>query len=163
MKIMVPLDGSELAESVLPCVEDLARRLSAEVHFVQVVSLDASLLVAASAGRSYTARLLALELRAEAEKATARPSSLAAEWTSRGIDARWEVVRGDPARCIIACASRCGADLIAMSTHGRSGVARLLLGSVAERVVRDAQLPVLLFGPTVASVSARSVASHAVA
>ena len=162
MRILVPLDGSELAESVLPCVEDLARRLSAQVHFVQVVSLDASLLVAASAGRSYTARLLASELRAETGEASAHLSRLAETWTARGFETDWEVVYGEPVRCIIACAGRRGADLIAMSTHGRSGVIRLLFGSVAERVVRDSHLPVLLFRPTVASVSALSVASRAV-
>ncbi len=163
MRIVVPLDGSTLAESVLPCVEDLARRLSAEVRFVQVVSLDAPLIVAASAGRSYTPRLLALELKAETAKVGEYLSHLAEEWASRGTTARWEVLHGDPARCIVEYAAHCDADLIAMSTHGRSGVARIILGSVAERVVREARVPVLLFRPSALPSPGRPRAVPAVA
>ena len=69
--------------------------------------------------------------------------------------ARGEVRRGEPAAEIAAAARDAGADLIAMTTHGRSGLGRLLFGSVAESVLRRAEIPVFLMRLTAAQVAER--------
>jgi nucleotide-binding universal stress UspA family protein len=81
---------------------------------------------------------------------------LAAELRGRGIDATWEVRRGVAATAILAAAKSFRADLIAMSTHGRRGFGRLLFGSVAEQVLRHADVPVFLMRQTEAEVAARA-------
>ncbi len=148
-RILVPLDGSDLAEDVLPCIESLVRRLSARIHFVVVVPVGPPLFVAASAGRDFSNRLLVAELRAAARAVSPQLSRLVEECRARGVEASGEVVYGEAARCIVRSAQRHGVGLIAMSSRGRVGVGRLLLGSVAERVVREAGVPVLLVGPRV--------------
>lgn len=152
--ILVPLDGSELAECVLPHVEDLASSLKAKVWFIQVV--DRSPVVTASAtGDVYVLnpKVIAETAERESADAQARFSSLINTWQAKGIDATWEIVdqltSGSPGRSIIEFASSHDIDLIAMATHGRSGLSRMVFGSVAEEVVRDdSGIPVLLVRPT---------------
>jgi len=81
---------------------------------------------------------------------------IAAELRGRGIDATWEVGRGTAATAILDAGKAFGADVIAMGTHGRSGLGRLLFGSVAEQVLRHGSVPVLLIRQTEAQVAARS-------
>jgi nucleotide-binding universal stress UspA family protein len=73
----------------------------------------------------------------------ARLSKIADRLIERGLSAATGVAYGEPAESIVTSARECGADLIVMSTHGRSGVPHLVLGSVAERVIRSAHCPVL--------------------
>ncbi len=144
-RILVPLDGSELAEGVLPWVEDLARRLPTEVHFLQVVGLPADLQLVDLGGQAIVdTGLLEEELDAQAKEAEDYLRRLATAWQSRGIETRWHMVRGPAAISIIEFARSSDADLIAMSTHGRSGLGRLVFGSVADQVLREAGTPVLL-------------------
>jgi len=147
-RILVTLDGSELAQDVLPHVEDLARRLPAEVCFVRAVELNPSALAmdAGTAGMA-GAELMYEELEAETQAAKVRLSLLASDWQTKGITATWEVVRGEAAESIVELAHSRGTDMIAMSTHGRSGLSRLIFGSVAAKVVREAGLPVLVITP----------------
>jgi nucleotide-binding universal stress UspA family protein len=87
----------------------------------------------------------------DAEEYLAR---LAAGLQARGIDVTWKVRSGHVADAIASTARATGADVIAMSTHGRSGLGRLLFGSVAEQVLRQADVPVLLLRQTEAPVTA---------
>jgi nucleotide-binding universal stress UspA family protein len=73
---------------------------------------------------------------------------LAAMMRGRGVDASWAVRRGRPDKEILAAAGDTAADLIAMSTHGRNGLGRLLFGSVAEQVLRHADVPVFMMRET---------------
>lgn len=147
-RIVVPLDGSEVAEAVLPWVRDLALGLHAKVHFVQVVDLKTELLASEVGAR--TARdpsAVATQLEKDTKAAEDYLSGLATAWQAEDIEAKWEVVRGSPATSIIDFAHAHEADIIAMSTHGRSGLGRLLFGSVADQVLREAGTPVLLVKP----------------
>jgi nucleotide-binding universal stress UspA family protein len=151
-RILVTLDGSDLAESVLPQVEDLARQLPAEVHFFRAVELHPSALAmeAGSEGMSGAEpmyELMYVELEAETKAAKASLARLTSEWQAKGIAATWEVVRGEAAPSIVETAHSRGADLLAMSTHGRSGLNRLIFGSVVEQVVREVGLPVMVISP----------------
>jgi nucleotide-binding universal stress UspA family protein len=145
--ILVPLDGSELAEGVLPYAKDLGSRLHAKVHFLQVFEGEMPEL-----WESGSAGMVALEAAAEQterKEITAGNylSQLVSSWRAEGIDAESTVVKGAPAVKIIETARSLGVDLIAMSTHGRSGLGRLVSGSVADEVVREAGIAVLLVTP----------------
>ncbi len=145
--ILVPLDGSELGEGVLPYAKDLGSRLHAKVHFLQVFEWEMpDFWEARSDGRA--ALESASEQTEREEKAGDNYlSQLVSNWRAEGIDAECTVVQGAPAVKIIETAHSLGVDLIAMSTHGRSGISRLVSGSVADEVVREAGIPVLLVKP----------------
>ncbi len=147
-RILVPLDGSDLAAQVLPQVEDLARRLPAEVWFLRVVELYPAVMASEPTGSDLASAVVVYEaLDAEEEEARGQLASLASEWQARGIAATWQVIRRYNAQSVVDFARSNGIDLIAMATHGRSGPDRLLFGSLAERVVLDAGLPVLVVRP----------------
>lgn len=134
-RVMVPLDGSALAESVLPYVEFLAQKLSLEVVLVRAVR------VRPPDWASYVPD--STEARIESE-ATEYLKGIASSLRSKGLQVRWELLRGTPARALIEHARLMSADMIAMTTHGRSGVARWALGSVAEALVSGSGDPVLV-------------------
>ena len=147
-RVVVPLDGSPLAEGMLRFIVDIAGPLDLEVVLLRVIKPQPPQVVE-------TSRIVVLE-DIEARMAEARDylAPLARELTTRGIRVRTEVRRGDPVEEIVAGAHETGADLIAMTTHGRSGLGRLLFGSVAEAVLRQAEIPVFLMRQTEAQVAA---------
>ena len=99
--------------------------------------------------------VLVEDVTARTEEARAYLGRLADELGSRGIRTSIDVRRGHPVREILAGAQDAGADLIAMTTHGRSGLGRLLFGSVAEAVLREAEIPVFLMRLTQKQLDAR--------
>jgi nucleotide-binding universal stress UspA family protein len=131
-RILIPLDGSALAESVLVQVRRLLARRDAELLLLQVVTLPPS--NEADAGEP---------LDHLWSRATEYLQSVAGRLSSEGIRARTRVVEGFPAREILGAAKKEHADLIAMSTHGRTGIARWVFGSVTEKVLRGSPVPVL--------------------
>ena len=152
-RVLVPLDGSELAEEVLPLVEKLAGPVDAEVTLLRVVEPISAGEAMASAGVVTPDALLGREMDAKAYVATA-----ARRMAAKGIRVKPRVSLGQPAEAILSAIGETGAELVAMTTHGRSGVARLLFGSVAEAVLRGSPVPVLLIrahAPVVAAGSAR--------
>jgi nucleotide-binding universal stress UspA family protein len=151
--ILVPLDGSALAERVLPYARLLAHTIDARLYLLRVVTdaqhdqmpLDNPTLRAEAglpsepANRDSTPSWDALRQFAE--------NSLAenvARLREDGLEATYEVRVGTPAETIVAAASECHASIIAMATHGYSGLARWALGSVADAVLHTASVPVLL-------------------
>jgi len=146
--ILVPLDGSALAEQVLPSVRMLAPILGAEVHLLHVVS-EADryhLLVDAEPGDLFaTQRERTLNswetLRQQAESYLA---PLAAQLRAAGVNTGFEIRLGSPAEVIVEVAEREQVVLIAMVTHGYSGLKRWALGSVADKVLHATDTPVFL-------------------
>jgi nucleotide-binding universal stress UspA family protein len=136
-RIIVPLDGSPLAESVLPFVEDLAVNLHASVVLQDVVVPTPEL---SAAFLPYSTSILN-ELQAGAKKYV---EGVAKRIAKRGVSVETSVGVGQPAETILDAAKRSYADLIALSTHGRSGPARWILGSVADAVIRHADRPCLV-------------------
>jgi nucleotide-binding universal stress UspA family protein len=137
--ILVPLDGSKRAEARLPHVEEMAHRFAAKVVFMQVVESDII----------FTTSYEALVLEAQAfeqrtKDATAYLTSLLVEFHKKGIEAKKFIEHGPIVETIIDLAAREGADLIAMSSHGRSGLARVFYGSVAAAVLQRVDRPLLL-------------------
>jgi nucleotide-binding universal stress UspA family protein len=140
-KIMVPLDGSQLAECVLPHVEALAKASQVqEVVFVRVLEPFRQ------AGGDYIisekeiARLDA-EYKAVAEKYL---KELVGRVRLDGISTRWTLITGGVAESLADFATQNNVDLIVIATHGRSGVSRWVWGSVADRILRSSCVPVLM-------------------
>ncbi len=129
-RVLVPLDGSILAEAVLPQVRKIASRK--EIEVVLLRALPPPPMVEGDLGR-----VAALD-RKEAEEYLERMRS------AIRAPARWVVREGRPAETILSTAEEARATLIAMSTHGRTGASRWLFGSVAEEVLRSAPVPLLL-------------------
>lgn len=131
--ILVPLDGSRLAEAILPEVEKLAQVLHARLNFIRVSRAHVF------PGADPTESQVRVVRRAEAYLESLK-KKLSANLNEIEIHASY----GSPADKILEVSRRQDIDLIAMSTHGRSGIGRWLLGSVAEKVVRHSDTPVLL-------------------
>ena len=139
-RVMVPLDGSELAEAVLPLAADLAGAAGARLTLVRVEPWHTEGLAPPGTVPEFTRQEeeAAAEVRAYLDGVRARlPQELPVEVV---------VLRGRPADTLIEYARYERIDLTVMSTHGRSGLGRLLLGSVADRVIRGG-VPVLLVRP----------------
>ncbi|MCW8138310.1 MAG: universal stress protein [Planctomycetota bacterium] len=133
MKILVPLDGSRLADGILAHV----RRLVAEAPGAEVTLLQA-----------LPAYLSDDEVALRRHEADEHHAALRKLLAHEGVAVRSRVVvAADPAECVVDAARDLGADLIALSTHGRSGPSRWLRGSVAERVLRGATVPVYTANP----------------
>jgi nucleotide-binding universal stress UspA family protein len=144
-QILVPLDGSTLAESALPHISRLAQAMKLSVHLLQVFSLPKSAFVVADGVFDQGPAVFREARRKEAEEYLA---AKAAELGADGVESvTTNAVEGDAAGEIIDRARAANDNFIAMSTHGRSGVTRWLLGSVAERVIQHSGDPVLLIRP----------------
>lgn len=137
--IIVPLDGSQIAETVLPYAGYLAEKLSVPIALVRVVST----------GGNYSGDIDGLhdsDLKSEvrAEEYLAR---MAGALESKQLDVSWKLLRGSPSSVLVDLAHRTPGNLVALCTHGHSGIKRLVLGSVAESLIRDSGGPVLVVPP----------------
>jgi nucleotide-binding universal stress UspA family protein len=141
-RVLVPVDGSEVAEAVLPFIEQIAGPLDLEVVLLNVVQPIGAI---ASPETPYVAMD---DLAARREDARAYLAGLAGELRAKGIRVEKIDRCGDPVEQILDAARASGVDLIAMTTHGRTGPARLLFGSVAEGVLRHSDIPVFLMRQT---------------
>ncbi|MGZ8425586.1 MAG: universal stress protein [Candidatus Binatia bacterium] len=141
-RVVVPLDGSGLAEKVLPHVASLARKLKLEVQLVRAYALPPDAYLVADGVIDQGPAQYRRSMHEECEKyLDGKVAGLRAD----GVDpVTATVIEGDAANEIVELAAGSPQSLIAMSTHGRSGVGRWVLGSVAERVVQYSRAPVLL-------------------
>lgn len=130
--ILIPLDGSQLSEKVLSPARPLIDALEADVVLLRVVTKDG-----------------------DPDEANVQLGRAQERLTREGVRAQARVARGEAAEQILAFVRAVRPDYVAMATHGRSGLSRLVRGSVAERVVRRARVPVLLVNPQVLESGAR--------
>ena len=136
-KILVPLDGSKLAEKILPQVEELVKFSGAEVHLLRVVmTYD----IDPQKDKEHLQKL-----SGEAQEYL---DQVAARLKKSGIQVSATVTHGKDAVQICDYASEKKFHLIAMSTHGRSGLGRWTRGSVADKVLHCSSVPVMLFRVT---------------
>jgi nucleotide-binding universal stress UspA family protein len=142
-RVLVPLDGTERAEAILPLVEQMAGPLDAEFILLRVVEPISPAEAMASAGvvapdtyalREMDAKRYLLEVERRLSK--------------KGLRVQRRIALGPPAEQILAAAKASGADLIAMATHARSALGRLVFGSVAEAVLHASPVPVLMIRMT---------------
>ncbi len=145
--ILVPLDGSELAERALPYAQQLARELGSRLILLRVINgLD----LAGSLGFSgfLPAEVFDAALQDEQRAAAEYLQGVAERIRAVGLAAEWVLKTGDPAGEIVEYEREGKASLVVMSTHGRSGLSRWVYGSVADRVLRGGAVPVLLIRTT---------------
>jgi HSP20 family protein len=138
-RILVPLDGSPEAEAILPLAEGLVDRVEGDLVLLRILIP----FTAAAMPELPSATIVEATYEAQGD-VDEYLSRLAQEIRQRGVRVQTATRSGDPARRIIETAGEMDAALIAMTTHGRSGLSRVVFGSVAESVAREASVPVLL-------------------
>jgi nucleotide-binding universal stress UspA family protein len=139
-KILVPMDGSERAERILPYVEDMAATRDSTIILIQVVEPAATMVTPYDMVPYYDAELMERWV----EEAKAYLKHLQAKFVEKGIKAEAFVEQGPVVRTILEVAEREDADLIALASHGRTGLARVFYGSVAAGLLQQADRPLLL-------------------
>jgi nucleotide-binding universal stress UspA family protein len=140
-KILVPLDGSQLAETALESALYIARKQSGEIILLTVPTYG-QVIAPGPAGYSLMTPVQSPEILNE--DAETYLDGIYQRINSPGIDVTTEVVGGDIAGNIVDMAAAEKADLIVMTTHGYSGFSRWMMGSITERVLRSAPCPVLV-------------------
>jgi nucleotide-binding universal stress UspA family protein len=140
-KILVPLDGSALSERAIEPAEKIAKGIGYEVVLFRVIDtrLETTLEAEPEEERRAASGII--------EKATTYLEGIASRIEGKGIKTRIEVGVGYPHMAILALADKEDAEFIIMSTHGRTGISRALMGSVAEKVVYSTKRPVMLVKP----------------
>jgi nucleotide-binding universal stress UspA family protein len=151
-RIVVPLDGSTLAEEALKHATEIAKRFHSEILLVRVVGpggvaalmSPAGMLADPSMGTAMEAEILAEAHDEEIAAAHEYIDSMVKKMTALELKVQGEVMEGHPAEAIMHFAHKERADLIVLTTHGRTGLARMVMGSVADQLVRQCGCPVLL-------------------
>jgi len=146
MKILIPLDGSEVGEAALPYVEkllsDLSPRVKVELTLLQVVSSQSHYVHVGDAMSpvAYTTE----EIKQIRRRSLSYLSRVGRDLKAKGVVVGNKVEVGNAAEEIIRVADEMKVDLIAMSTHGRHGISRWAFGSVTDHVLRGGHRPVLV-------------------
>jgi nucleotide-binding universal stress UspA family protein len=139
-KVLVPLDGSEVAECALPHLKDIASGCNVvDVVLLRVIGplpLPGDYVI--SEGDRVR---LESHYREEAQQYN---DKMVKQIGEGGLNVRADIVQGEAAESIVDYADKHSVDLVIMATHGRSGIRRWALGSVADKVVRHLNVPVLL-------------------
>lgn len=137
-RVVVPLDGSPLAEGILPFLTQIAGPLDLHVTLLRVLQPMPPEVVEGSR------HVIVEDVEKRVAEAHAYLAPIAVALERTGVRVETEVRRGEVVEEILLGAKAAGADLIAMTTHGRSGLSRLLFGSVAEAVLRETEVPVFM-------------------
>ncbi|MCA1566551.1 MAG: universal stress protein [Acidobacteria bacterium] len=142
--ILLPTDFSQCAESALPYAADLARQMKARLVCLHVVETMMPPVGYAAVAEPLPAVDMGGQLE---ESATRELPKLGARQECSGLDVEEVIARGDAAGEIVRVARERDIDLIVISSHGRTGLGRMIFGSTAESVVRHAHCPVLVVKP----------------
>ena len=140
-KILVPLDGSPLAEAVLPHAEALAKSEHAEIILLRIPNAPNSEFLARD---PMIAEVIYKDMEKESEDYV---HNKVAELKTDNIKVTGITKDGPVPETILDVADEMHADMIAMSTHGRTGISRWLMGSVADNIIHHAHVPVMLIHP----------------
>lgn len=149
-RVLVPLDGSPTAETIIPFILAIAGPLDIEVVLLRVVEPIPPTVLEG------TRQIEVENIEQRQFDAEEYLAPIAVELRNKGVRVESRVRRGTPSDQIVAAARETGTDLIAMSTHGRGGLGRLLFGSVAQSVLHHAGIPVFLMRATESQVAKRA-------
>jgi nucleotide-binding universal stress UspA family protein len=138
--ILVPLDGSVLAETILACATALGRLTQAEYTLLQVIEP----IFTAHRAAASTSIVDEQAMKIARSQAQAYLAQVASRLRSDGLRVQTATAVGSPARAILDYVRGHGVDLIALETYGQTGLAHWLLGGVADKVIRGTTVPVLL-------------------
>lgn len=140
-KILVPLDGSPLAEAVLPHAEALAKSEHAEIIILRVPNAPVSEFLSRD---PMIAEMIHADMEKESEEYV---HNKVAALEKENIKVTGITKAGPVPDTILNVVDETHADIIAMSTHGRTGISRWLMGSVADKIIHHAHIPVMLIHP----------------
>lgn len=138
--VLVPLDGSSLSLAVIPHAVEIARKFGARLVLLRAVLPGA----AAPHARAGAGQEEVAEKFSDVDQARRALEDIAAEIRALGVEVGTVVDQDEPAKAILDTVRFHAIDLVAMTTHGRTGLTRLVVGSVAETVLRDAKVPLLV-------------------
>src|SRR5437868_6176434 len=142
-RILVTLDGSDLSERALEPAFELAAKFKAQITLLRVVAVDALAMATAGSGPQYR-HLSGMREADEQADCEFYLQAIQAQWQTTSVSPATRVAVGAAPEVIVQVAEESEAELIVMSTHGRSGLNRFLYGSVAEAVLRGTTIPLLL-------------------
>ena len=148
--ILVPLDESELSESALPVAMDLAGQHGATIHLLEAVQPLAEVYTRHGMGpeeaspSKYAAEAVRNAIKLQIENARQYLTDSAKAFQAEGLSVKIEAREAPAARLIQEYAVDNDIDLIVMSTHGRGGIHRFLIGSVTDRVIRTTGIPIVV-------------------
>jgi nucleotide-binding universal stress UspA family protein len=143
-KMLVPIDGSMRSEVVVPHAATTAKALGCGVRLLTVVDLTKKNGNGQNAEPASDEAASLAWIEAEIEQAENCLRPVAERFSDHGLKAEMEVRFGSPGQEIIKAATEYGSDIIAMATRSRRGLSRLVFGSVADEVLRESHVPVLL-------------------
>jgi nucleotide-binding universal stress UspA family protein len=141
-KMLVPVDGSLRSEVVVAHAAETAKAFGCSIRLLTVVDLDKRNKVTQDGAADEAASLAWVESQIEEAENHLRP--VAERFEDHGLKPEMEVRFGNPPVEILKAAAEYGTDIIAMATRSRRGVARLMFGSVADQVLKESHVPVLL-------------------
>jgi nucleotide-binding universal stress UspA family protein len=141
-RVVVPLDGSPLAEEALPTAMSLARRLGVPVHLVTAIDVTKILPVEMMPAVAFDASLYEETVARLEADATAWLTRTAEQLQHEGVATTWAILRGSPFLAITDAVKP--GDVIVMTSRGLGGAKRWLLGSLAEKLIREGPVPVVL-------------------
>lgn len=146
-RVLVPLDGSDFAEQALEAA--LVSLESKKLHF-HLVRIPETMTWQATPGLGSGAanyQMMETYMEATREEATVYLTEVAGRLEGRGYEVTWEVRDGVISDEVVAAADEHNVDLVVIATHGRTGFRRLVMGSVAERILRDVSAPLMMVRP----------------
>ncbi len=138
--ILVPLDGSKRAEAILPHVEKIAFSCHSKLVFLQIVEPPS---ITTGPDISYM-EVFQKEMKALTKQAEIYLETVNGEFREKGIQSKIHISHGPVVDCILNAAESENVDLIAIASHGRSGISRVFYGSVAVGVLHRADRPLLV-------------------
>ncbi len=143
-KILVCLNGSDLAEQILSYAAEIALRFGSQLVFLEV-TIPPSLVIETTTGYYHATPID--KVQRDEDVARRYLECIAELYRPKGLDIECVVLQGDPGEMIVSYAKETGIDMICLGTHGRSGLGRLVYGSVANTVLRKSHLPILVRKP----------------
>jgi len=153
-RILVPLDGSRFSSSAVKYAVEVSKHFEADIIFMQVV-VPATPYVAPTTptgtlsptAAKFAAQAARLKDRGNISKAKRYLQRKVREITNKGLKCSYKVTMGNPAESIMSLCSKKGVDLVVMSSHGKGGLKRAIMGSVADKLARESRVPILLIRP----------------
>jgi len=148
-KILICLDGSGLAEQILPYATEQAVRFGSKVVLLQVMSAPDRIAMASVAGATpQTGDIIEEEVQRQKSEMESYLEGVAKSMTENGVDVECITLEpSQPGEAIVKYARDNSFDLICIATHGHSGLGRVVFGSVADHVLRQSGLPILVIKP----------------
>ncbi len=145
-RILVPLDGSHLAEAALPATCEIAKRFGSRIILLQALPLEGVLPVAGAVAETQEEEMDLVRQRSELDEQASNEylTHLVNEFAAEGIAAEAAECSGDPAEAILSYLEGAEISLLVISSHGRGGLGRLVFGSVADKLLRASRVPMLV-------------------